>query len=171
LSPKLMEHPETISPVLTHELSHLMLLQHMGLYKFMTTPPWFKEGLAVYVSKGGGAEGVTEKEAVKAILSGKGFQPNTAGGILDFFFPKYGNHWNLQEHMFYQQASLFVSFMKAYNKNAFAKLLVAMQSGQSFDTSFRQAYNISTIEMWDFFIKQLTAEAEHDKAANKTLSN
>ncbi len=132
LSPQLMEHPETISPYLTHELSHLIMLQHMGLYKFMTTPPWFNEGLAVYVSGGAGAGDVTEKEAVNAILSGKVFEPNNAGGVLDFFFPKYGNHWNLKPHMFYRQASLFVSFMNEYNKNAFKNMLVAMQRGQRF---------------------------------------
>jgi hypothetical protein len=169
LSPQLMERPELVSPYLAHELSHLVMLQHRGLYKFMTTPPWFNEGLAVYVSKGGGAGDVTEKEAVNTMLAGKVFEPNNAGGVLDFLFPKYGNRWNLKPHMFYRQASLFVSFMKAYDINAFENLLVAMQRGQSFDRSFRQAYHISTLEMWQLFIKQLKLEAEHEKTANEPL--
>lgn len=169
LSPRLMEHPETVSSYLAHELSHLIMLQHLGLYKFMTTPPWFNEGLAVYVSGGGGAGDVTEKEAMETILSGNVFEPDDAGGILDFFFPKYGNRWNLKPHMFYRQASLFVSFMKEYNKNAFENMLVAMRQGHRFDMSFRQAYNTSTLEIWQLFINQLKSEAEHEKAVGESL--
>lgn len=169
LSPQLMEHPEEILPYLTHELSHLIMLQYMGLYKFMITPPWFNEGLAVYVSQGGGAGDVTDKEAVNAILSGKGFEPNNAGGLLDFFFPKYGNHWNLKPHMFYRQASLFVSFMKEYDKDAFKNMLTSMQGGERFKISFQQTYKIGMPEMWQIFIKQLKTEDEQEKRANKLL--
>ncbi len=85
--------------------------------------------MAVYVSKGAGAGSVSEEEAVKAMLSGKAFEPDSAGGILDFLFPKYGSHWNLKPHMFYRQASLFVAFMKEHDSTAFEKILVAMQQG------------------------------------------
>ena len=49
LSPRLLEHPDEIDAYVTHELSHLFLLQHRGLYKYMTMPQWFTEGLAVFV--------------------------------------------------------------------------------------------------------------------------
>ncbi len=162
LSPRLMEHPETVASYLTHELSHLMLVQHMGLYRFMTTPPWFTEGLAVFVSEGGGAGDVAEPEAIKMIVSGKVFEPNDSGGILDFFFRKYGDHWNLNQHLFYRQASLFVSFMNEYNADAFENMLIAMQQGQRFGVSFRQAYNTTTSELWQRFINQLKSKAEHE---------
>jgi uncharacterized protein YjaZ len=49
LSPRLLEHPDEIDAYVTHELSHLFLLQHRGLYKYMTMPQWFTEGVAVFV--------------------------------------------------------------------------------------------------------------------------
>ena len=131
------------------------MLQYRGLYGFMTTPPWFNEGLAVYVSKGVGAGSFSEEEAVKAMLSGKAFEPDSAGGILDFLFPKYGSHWNLKPHMFYRQASLFVVFMKELDSTAFEKMLVAMQHDRSFPEAFRQAYGVSIPELWELFFEQL----------------
>ena len=66
------------------------------------------------------------------MLSGKAFEPDNAGGILDFLFPKYGSHWNLKPHMFCRHASLFVAFMKEHDNTAFEKMLAAMQHDQSF---------------------------------------
>ena len=111
--------------------------------------------MAVYVSKGVGAGSVSEKEAVKAMLSGKVFEPDSADGILDFLFPKYGSHWNLKPHMFYRQASLFVAFMKEHDSTVFEKMLVAMQHDQSFPKAFRQAYGVSIPELWELFFEQL----------------
>jgi len=157
LSPRLLEHPEAISSYLTHELSHLLLLQYMGLYKMVTTPPWFTEGLAVLVSKGGGAAEVTEEEAVQAISSGKHFEPYVNGGLYNFLFPKYGGHWGLKPHMFYRQSMLFVSFMKDYDKKAFKNLLLNLQNGQNFAKSFQSAYNTSIKDIWYLFLKHLRA--------------
>jgi hypothetical protein len=39
----------------------------------LNIPSWFAEGLAVYVSGGGGAEKVGAKDAAEAIKSGKMF--------------------------------------------------------------------------------------------------
>ncbi len=163
MSPCLMEQPENIFPYLTHELSHLMILQKRGLYGFMTLPAWFNEGLATYVSKGGGAGNVTEREAKNAILSGKCFEPDTAGGFLDFFFPRYGHHWNLKPHMFYRQSSLFVAFLYRYDKESFKNLLVAIERGQGFDYSFNEAYHISLPEMWQLFIQELKSDIKKEK--------
>ena len=155
LSPRLLDNPEEVPAYLTHELSHLFMLQYRGLYGFMTTPPWFNEGLAVYVSKGGGAGNVTEKEAVGSMLSGKVFQPDTAGSLLDFLFPKYGSHWGLKPHMFYRQSSLFVTFLKENNDGSFKELLVSLQGGEPFETAFQKAYGSTTREAWQLFIQQL----------------
>lgn len=65
LSPRLFnEEDEIIKLYLTHELSHLHLLQQLGIYKMSRLPVWFKESLATYVSDGGGAHTVTEKQAI-----------------------------------------------------------------------------------------------------------
>lgn len=151
LSPRLLEHPEEIDAYITHELSHLFLLQHRGLYKYMTMPQWFTEGLAVFVSEGGGAGTVREKEAAREILSGKAFEPDDAGGFFDFFFPKYGNHWGLEPHMFYKQSSMFVAFLKEHDENAFRSLLLSLQGGESFGKAFQQAYDVSIRDSWCFF--------------------
>lgn len=167
LSPRLMEQPETISSYLTYELSHLMLLQHIGLYRFVIMPTWFSEGLAVYVSNGAGAGDVSETEAIEMILAGKHFEPYDNGGIIDFLFPKYGGHWDLEPHMFYRQGMLFVSFIRKYDEQAFKKLLQKLQNGQSFTKSYQQAYNMSTLQMWELFIKRLESAVERKAAANK----
>jgi len=163
MSSKLMENQKDIPLYLTHELSHLMILQKRGLYGLMTLPAWFNEGLATYVSKGGGAGNITEKEAINAILSGKAFEPDTGGGFFDFFFPKYGSHWNLEPHMFYRQSSLFVAFLHRYDKECFKNLIVAIELGQGFDSSFYAAYHISLPEMWQLFIQELKSDTKKEK--------
>ena len=155
LSPRLMEQPESISGYLTHELSHLMMLQHMGLYRFVTMPSWFSEGLAVCVSNGAGVENVPEIEATEAILAGKHFEPYDNGSVIDIVFPKYGSHWGLKPHMFYRQSMLFVSFMKKHDEQAFKNLLQGLQNRQSFSKSYQHAYKMSILQMWELFIKQL----------------
>ena len=151
LSPRLMVHPEEISSYLTHELSHLFIQQHVGWYKALTIPSWFKEGLAVFVSKGGGAGDVTEKEAVASILSGRALEPKDSSDMLAFLFPAYGSRGSLEVHMFNRQASLFISFLKEYDARAFENLLVRVQGGQGFKRSFRQVYHMSASGMWRLF--------------------
>lgn len=122
--------------------------------------------MAVYVSKGAGAGSVSEEEAVKAMLPGKAFEPDSAGGILDFLFPKYGSHWNLKPHMFYRQASLFVAFMKEHDSTVFEKMLVAMRHDQGFREVFRQTYGVSIPEIWELFFEQLKNGTE-EQAGNE----
>jgi hypothetical protein len=57
--------------ILTHELSHAHLQGWISANGFFHLPSWFKEGLAVMVSEGGGAEFVTEEEARAAIERGE----------------------------------------------------------------------------------------------------
>lgn len=71
ISPKKENTEERIPKVLAHELSHLQMEQALGIWKHYThVPAWFREGLAVYVSKGGGAESVSIEDARQAIISG-----------------------------------------------------------------------------------------------------
>ena len=68
LSPTLNE-PQTqrLPAILTHELSHAHLQGYISTYTWVRLPNWFKEGLAVMASGGGGAEFVSEREARAAI--------------------------------------------------------------------------------------------------------
>ena len=64
LSAGLREQPERIQILITHELSHLLLIQQIGTSKYVRNiPSWFVEGLAVFVLNGGGAENVSETDA------------------------------------------------------------------------------------------------------------
>jgi len=72
-----------IYAILTHELSHLHMEQQLGMVDWHSKyPSWFQEGLAVYVSGGGGAEEVTPDEAGKSIAKGLSFVPGTNGSLL-----------------------------------------------------------------------------------------
>ncbi|MBC7683949.1 MAG: hypothetical protein H7176_01835, partial [Bdellovibrionales bacterium] len=68
LSPKLLTTPQRTKGILTHELSHLNLLLQMGSLSLSQVPSWFTEGLATYVSDGGGAETATTANAHYALL-------------------------------------------------------------------------------------------------------
>ena len=68
LSPKLFgPQRQRLRAILTHELSHAHLQGWIGDYDTLYLPNWFKEGLAVMLSGGGGAELVSEDEARAAI--------------------------------------------------------------------------------------------------------
>jgi len=70
LNPDLFDSPERIPRILTHELSHLLMRQLNGFRYLGGAPPWFNEGFAAYISSGGGAEKVSEKEASQFMLAG-----------------------------------------------------------------------------------------------------
>lgn len=124
LSAGLREQPERIPTLTTHELSHLHLIQHIGTSKYVRNiPSWFVEGLAVFISNGGGAENVSEKDAARAILDGACFHPDSTGS---FLFPKTASSYHLKPHMFYRQSAMFVQFMKEYDPEKFKGLLQAI---------------------------------------------
>ena len=78
LSPKLFRpQHQRLRAILTHELSHADLQGWVGGYTYLYPPNWFKEGLAVMVSGGGGAELVSEEEARDAILRESGWSSMT----------------------------------------------------------------------------------------------
>lgn len=150
-SRKLSEFPpEQIQSRVIHELSHLHLQQQLGTYHFdANIPAWFQEGLAVLVSAGGGAERVSEAEAVKAILAGKHFAPEAQGS---FFFKKTGKSYSLEPHMFYRQASLFVGYMKNLSPLHFGLFMLSIEDRGDFDRSFHTVYGMGIDEAWQDFV-------------------
>lgn len=79
LSPKLFSSQRRRRRAIpTHELSHAHIQGWVGQYKYIYLPNWFKEGLAVMVSEGGGAELVSEDEARAAIQRGERLVINDA---------------------------------------------------------------------------------------------
>ncbi len=149
ISPKPENTSERISKVLTHELSHLHIEQQTGLLKSARIPSWFKEGLAVYVAKGGGAETVTEDQARNAIQQNKYFQPETEGSLL---FPKRAHDYGLEAHVFYREASMFVAYLNKLDNAKFKDFLLAIEDGVPFATAFKNAYGADIGDVWLGFL-------------------
>jgi len=153
LSPRIFEDGDEIARrYLTHELSHLHLLDQLGNYQMSRLPSWFAEGLATYVSDGGGAHTVTEKQAIDSIKSGKYFVPNETGG---FIFRKTASNWGLEHHMFYRQSMMFIGYLAATNESGYQKFLLDVENGEEFSTALQAAYNKKLEELWNDFLREI----------------
>jgi hypothetical protein len=155
LSPAIFQDQKTVPLYLTHELSHLHLQQQIGIYRVIKLPAWFKEGLATFVSGGGGATNFTDEQAMNEIRQGHNFVPDEGGVVSSLLFPRYGKYWKLDNQMFYRQCMLFVAFMRKSNETSFRKFLIAIQSGEEFSTAFTIAYNKDLAKLWGEFIEEI----------------
>lgn len=139
LSPKLLESPERLCKVLTHELSHLQLDQQRGsVHPFANLPSWFKEGLAALVSGGGGAEGVSDAEAMQAIHAGRSFQP--VGEESWFARKMTATSYGLETHLFYKEAALFLGYLQTMDAEKFKGVLLDLEDGKSLDQAVQGHY-------------------------------
>ena len=164
LSAGLREQPERIQTLTTHELSHLHLIQQIGTLKYVhNIPSWFVEGLAVFVSNGGGAENVSEADAAHAIMYGACFHPDSTGS---FLFPKTASSYHLKPHMFYRQSAMFVQFLKEYDSEKFRELLQTIQNETKFEHAFRTSYGRDLDTFWTIYKENLTRRFQSD--AQKT---
>ncbi len=154
LSPRIFEDGDEIARLyLIHELSHIHIRDQLGNYKMSRLPFWFKEGLATYVSDGGGAHTVTEKQAIDSIKSGKYFVPNEEGG---FIFQKTASDWGLEHHMFYRQSMMFIGYLAATNESGYRKLLFGIENGERFSTALQAAYNKKLEDLWNDFLHDIS---------------
>jgi hypothetical protein len=155
LSPKLLTHPQNVKCYLAHELSHLHLYQHVGGYAYLCIPSWFIEGLAAFVSDGGGAEKVSENEAVDSIRSGNHFQPFENAGLRDLFVPRYASYWGIRHrfkhHLFYRQCMLFVGFLEKEDPERFKKFVIDLEKRTDFSDAFRSSFGVDTMTKWHEF--------------------
>ncbi len=149
LSPKLLAMPERTKAILVHELSHLDLNLQMGTLTIGRTPVWFVEGLAVWVSNGGGAESVTIDEARDAFEQGKYFEPIDSEWLL---FRKSASSYGLKPHMFYRQASMFVGYMHDHDQNSFENMLKTIKAKVPFATAIESSYHESLPSIWQGFL-------------------
>lgn len=154
LSPKPQNTADRLPRLLTHELSHLHLEQQLGTLRgARQLPGWFKEGLAVYVAGGGGAETVSEAEARDAIARGRTFKLDTRGSLL---FPQTAARDGLTPHLFYRESAMFVGFLARLDPGAFKRLLASIQDREAFDSAVNGAYGRDLAELW----AQFTAATE-----------
>lgn len=152
LSPRVFEHGDEIGKkYLTHELSHLHLQQKLGLFKMSKLPMWFKEGLATYVSNGGGANLISEKQAIASIRAGKRFVPNKADGLI---FKKTPSDFGLEPHMFYRQSMMFISYLVTIDPLGFQELLLSVESGDRLSDAFQATYKKNLEALWSDFLNK-----------------
>lgn len=151
ISPRAIE-TETLDLILTHELSHLHFHHYVGNSRYASNiPPWFQEGLAVYVSGGGGAEKISHEAARESIIKSHSFKPNDSGSLL---FPKTAFSFGLKPQMFYRQSSMFVSFL-SNNPLEFKKFVIMLLDDTEFKLAFERAFGQSIESAWVSFVETL----------------
>ena len=151
ISPKPENTAERIPRLLAHELSHLHLGQRRGFVSFARFPVWFTEGLAVDVSGGAGAEGVTERDARRAMASGQTFVPEVEASV---WHRRGASAFGLGEHMFYRQAGMFVAYLRSADPVRFSALLAAVEDGDDLEHAFKSAYGMGVDVAWQRFVAE-----------------
>ncbi len=137
---------------LLHELSHLHFRQRFGFWKDrVDIPDWFKEGFADVVCDCAG-EGISDLEAMNAIIEGHHFDPEDGGNL---FRVKSGPDYGLSYPMFHKQTKLFVTFLYHYKEKSFQNFLQDIQNDKSFGESIKNRFGYDVTELWKKFIQQL----------------
>jgi len=150
LSEKLRERPATLPNILVHELSHVHIRRYTGTLRYVSdVPSWFAEGMAVWVSAGGGAENVTPQDALAAIRRGIRFARKESGSL----FGAFGESSNgLEPHMYYRQASLFVEYLHQSRPDDFRAAFVGILRGERFRDAWPAHYGRSISDLWADFV-------------------
>lgn len=96
-----------------------------------------KEGLATYVSNGGGAHLISEKQAIASMKAGKHFVPNPTDGLI---FKKSPSDFGLEPHMFYRQSMMFINSLATIDALGFREFLLSVESGDRLPDAFQATY-------------------------------
>jgi hypothetical protein len=158
LSPLLFSKQRArLSAVLTHELSHAHLAGWMGTFPTLSLPNWFKEGLAVMISRGGGAEGVSDAEAREAIRRGDRIAINDSGSLFHLTSLEFEEAPKIPEssvrvQMAYRQASLFVTYLRNTDAAAFTRMMQDVEEDRPFKDSVTAAYGANVFILWSRFV-------------------
>ena len=62
--------------------------------------------------------------------------------------------------MYHKQNKMFVNYINSLNPEAFKKLVLAVQEGESFSSSFPEYFEMSPEEMWDRFKSELLSNED-----------
>jgi hypothetical protein len=142
---------------LVHELTHLLFYQHAGAIAYMRAPAWFREGWAVVVSGGAGAQACTPEEAARHLLAGVAFDPAEEGSL---FRNKTAASYGLPYPVFYRQAAMFIEYLRATRPAAFQAALQELLDGEPFQDSFERAYGRAVASYWMPFKRSLKVGTE-----------
>lgn len=163
LSPALCgEESERLAGVLAHELSHSHIFGWRRSWFAARPPSWFTEGLAVLASGGGGAEGVDEAMAARAMAGGWAITVEDEGLWRDFGAIGFaaepppgifqGERFAGRQRLAYREAQMFVAWLRRANPQGFALLLNRVENNQSFKDSFVKIYGASSSTLWSEFL-------------------
>jgi hypothetical protein len=144
---------DTHKESLMHELSHLHLSQRLGFLKRRRIPNWFTEGLANIIA-GSGGEGISEDMAIQYIKEGRHIIIPERRGFLKRL-TKTIQEAGLTGPMYHRQNKMFVNYINSLNPKAFKKLVLAVQKGESFSSSFLEYFETNPEEMWNRFKSEL----------------
>jgi hypothetical protein len=158
LSPVLFSaQRQRIPAILTHEMSHAHLQSWISAVAYIHLPNWFKEGLAVMVSGGGGAEFVSEVAARDAIRRGDRIAIESEGSGRNLTAIKFENPSETPSGsrvmMGYRQAGLFVTFLHDKDAAAFARMMAAVLDGRQFGDAVIAGYGTDVRTLWADFVQ------------------
>jgi hypothetical protein len=155
---------QRLPAILTHELSHAHIQWWIGVNAYIHLPKWFKEGLAVTVSGGGGAEAVSEEEARDAMRRGEQIAVDGVGGLQDLLADirfdrvpaKTTPSW-YPVVLAYRQAGMFVTYLRERDGPAFDRMMSAILDGRAFAESVDAGYHDHVRLLWQQFAKSSAA--------------
>jgi hypothetical protein len=158
LSPILFfAQPQRLPAALTHEMSHAHLQGWISALAWIHLPNWFKEGLAVMVSGGGGAEFVSEIKARDAIRRGDRIAIESEGSSQNLTDIKFEHPSEapdgLRAMMGYRQAGLFVTFLHDKDAAGFARTMAAVLDGRQFGEAIIAGYGRDLRALWADFLR------------------
>jgi hypothetical protein len=153
LSGLMMELPDEVYGMVGHELSHVQLSQTLGVISFnRKIPRWFREGLAIYVSDGGGAPRNYETETISMFLEGKHFLPESSGSL---FNRSFNSTADIGPRMFYSQSGLFVKYLANTYPQEFKSFLKGLQEGKQFKDHFKESFDNNVGNILTSYIAKL----------------
>jgi hypothetical protein len=159
LSPRLFRpQHQRLRAILTHELSHAHIESWIGGGAYVSLPKWFKEGLAVMVSGGGGAELVSEGEARAAIQRGERIVINDAGSLTDWTDLRVDDEPANKPPWYpvvlgYREAGMFVNYLRETDRLAFDRMMNAILDGHPFVEALGVGYHEDVRSLWEKFTK------------------
>ncbi|HMK90968.1 MAG TPA: hypothetical protein VK446_15200 [Methylocystis sp.] len=161
---------DRLEGVLTHELSHAHFFGWRTPAGGGPVPSWFSEGLAVMVSNGGAAEGVDAAAAAEAVRQGYAIVVDDDSSWIRFADIAYEREppqgrsseeqRTLRQRLAYREAAAYVSWLRASDAAAFARLLDGLEDGAPFRLALQQSYGFASAEGFQRFRATLPKQTE-----------
>lgn len=134
-SPALTDNRDRLPKLVRHELSHILIGQTAKSPQNL--PKWFNEGIAIYLSAD--EEFAAGKAISKALISNSIIPLDEIDDVLRFQHAK--------ATLAYEESYSFVLYLiEQYGFGKIAQLLSELDTGQSFDVTFKDVFAIDLFE-------------------------